>query len=102
MRCGLSADSSARSAERSQCRLWADRTWADELLNDRQFDSLLEAQVLIEDWRIDYNINRPHSALNQSTPDQYRKNWTSPTNAKSHNPWTASWGLLITAVAPYR
>lgn len=48
----------------------------DELLNLWQFDSLLEAQVLIEDWRIDYNINRPHSALNQSTPDQYRKNWT--------------------------
>lgn len=34
----------------------------DELLNLWQFDSLLEAQVLIEDWRLDYNINRPHSA----------------------------------------
>ena len=27
----------------------------DELLNGWQFDSLLEAQVIIEDWRIDYN-----------------------------------------------
>jgi putative transposase len=26
----------------------------DELLNGWQFDSLLEARVLIEDWRIDY------------------------------------------------
>ena len=29
----------------------------DELLNGRQWDSLLEARVIIEDWRIDYNIN---------------------------------------------
>jgi putative transposase len=43
----------------------------DELLNLWQFDSLLEAQVLIEDWCVDYNLNRPHSALNQSTSDQY-------------------------------
>jgi putative transposase len=31
----------------------------DELLNGWRFDSLLEARVLIEDWRIDYNLNRP-------------------------------------------
>jgi len=54
----------------------------DELLNGWQFDSLLEAQVLIEDWRIDYNHNRPHSALKQSTPDQYRKNWTQTNQRK--------------------
>ena len=40
----------------------------DELLNLWQFDSLLEAQVIIEDWRNDYNHNRPHSALGQQTP----------------------------------
>ena len=34
----------------------------DELLKDWHFDSLLEAQVLIEDWRVDDNINWPHSA----------------------------------------
>ena len=28
-----------------------------------QFDSLLEAQMLIEDWRIKYNTTRPHSSL---------------------------------------
>lgn len=48
----------------------------DELLNLWQFDSLLEAQVLIEDWRVDYNLNRPHSSLNQSTPAQFRTDWT--------------------------
>jgi len=38
----------------------------DEFLNGWQFDSLLEAQVLIEDWRIDYNEHRPHSAHGDS------------------------------------
>ena len=33
----------------------------DEYLNGQRFDSLLEAQVLLEDWRIDYNMNRRHS-----------------------------------------
>jgi putative transposase len=33
----------------------------DELLNSWQFHSLLEARVIIDDWRCDYNANRPHS-----------------------------------------
>ena len=48
----------------------------DELLNLWQFDSLLEAQVLIEDWRIDYNINRPHSAHGGLTPTEFAQAWT--------------------------
>ncbi len=47
----------------------------DELLNMWQFDSLLEAQVIIEDHRIDYNINRPHSALDQQTPAGFADHW---------------------------
>ena len=35
----------------------------DEFLAVEQFDTLLEAQVLIEDWRIEYNAKRPHSSL---------------------------------------
>lgn len=34
----------------------------DELLNTEEFGSLLEAQVLAEAWRIEYNTYRPHSA----------------------------------------
>jgi len=48
----------------------------DELLNLWHFDSLLEAQVLIEDWRIDYNINRPHSAHGDLTPSEFAQAWT--------------------------
>ena len=47
----------------------------DEFLNLWHFDSLLEAQVLTEDWRIDYNANRPHSAHGDLTPTQYALQW---------------------------
>ena len=48
----------------------------DELLNLWQFDSLLEAQVIIGDWRIDYNTNRPHSAHGDLTPTEFAQAWT--------------------------
>ncbi len=48
----------------------------DEFLNGRHFDSLLEARVLIEDWRIDYNINRPHSAHGELSPAEFAAKWT--------------------------
>ena len=47
----------------------------DELLNLWVFDSLLEAQVLVEQWRIDYNTNRPHSAHGDLTPSQFAEAW---------------------------
>ena len=40
----------------------------DELLNLELFSCLAEASVLIEDWRQDYNANRPHSALGRQAP----------------------------------
>ena len=52
----------------------------DELLVIEQFDTLLEAQVLIADWRIEYNTYRPHSALGMRTPAEYPDQWR-PTNA---------------------
>ena len=48
----------------------------DEHLNGQQFDSLPEAQVLTEDWRIDYNVNRPHSSLRGLTPIDFAEAWT--------------------------
>ena len=43
----------------------------DELLAVEQFDTLLQAQVIIEDWRIEYNTRRPHSSLGWLTPAAY-------------------------------
>ena len=40
----------------------------DELLNVEIFDTLLEAKVLIERWRREYNTIRPHSSLEYRPP----------------------------------
>ncbi len=48
----------------------------DELLNLWRFDSLLEACVIIEDWRIDYKTNRPHTARGDQTPAEFAAAWT--------------------------
>ena len=40
----------------------------DEHLNRERFDTLLEAQVLIEMWRHEYNQIRPHSSLGYRSP----------------------------------
>ena len=40
----------------------------DELLDREIFDTLLEAQVLIEGWRKEYNQVRPHSSLGYKAP----------------------------------
>ena len=40
----------------------------DELLNGEIFETLLEAKVLIEGWRQEYNQVRPHSALGYRPP----------------------------------
>ena len=40
----------------------------DELLNVEVFNTLLEAKVLIEQWRVHYNTVRPHSSLGYRPP----------------------------------
>jgi len=40
----------------------------DECLNGEIFYSLREAQIVIEQWRIEYNTRRPHSALGYRPP----------------------------------
>jgi len=47
----------------------------DELLAVEQFDTLLEAQVIVEDWRIEYNTKRPHSSLGWLAPATYAERW---------------------------
>jgi putative transposase len=40
----------------------------DELLNGEMFDTILEARVVTEQWRRQYNQRRPHSALGYRPP----------------------------------
>ena len=43
----------------------------DELLGREIFTSLGEAKVLIEEYRLEYNHQRPHSALDYRTPAEF-------------------------------
>lgn len=43
----------------------------DECLNRELFGSLREAQVILEQWRLEYNDERPHSSLGYQTPAEY-------------------------------
>jgi len=47
----------------------------DELLDTEIFESLLEAQVLAEDFRIDYNTCRPHSSIGYLAPSRFAEQW---------------------------
>jgi putative transposase len=43
-------------------------TMRDEVLNGEEFDSVLEARVVIGDWLVVYNTVRPHRGLGMLTP----------------------------------
>ena len=43
----------------------------DECLNEHLFASYRQAQNIIEEWRSDYNQNRPHTSLNGLTPNEF-------------------------------
>ena len=45
-------------------------------LSLEDFADLLEAQVVLEDYRIEYNTYRPHRALDGLTPAAYTARWT--------------------------
>ena len=44
-----------------------------ECLNRELFRSLLEAQIILEAWRTEYNDERPHSSLRYQTPTEYAR-----------------------------
>lgn len=47
----------------------------DELLNGEVFDTLWEAQVLLEQWKREYNAVRPHSRLGYRAPAPEAWTW---------------------------
>jgi len=67
----------------------------DECLNENWFLDLQDARRIIEAWRVDYNANRPHSALGYATPDEFALSFqqhaqsemtTSPQSAQNQQP----------------
>lgn len=47
----------------------------DECLNEHWFLSLAHARRIVEDWRLDYNRERPHSSLRNLTPEEFRQSY---------------------------
>ena len=62
----------------------------DELLSCEMFDTLTDAKVLLEDWRIDYNWNWAHSALGNQPPQQLYRPAPPQTANKNSKPKQAA------------
>ena len=48
----------------------------DECLNEHWFTSLYDAREKVETWRVEYNRERPHSSLQNRTPEEFRRSIT--------------------------
>jgi len=73
----------------------------DELLGVEQFSCLLEAQVLVADWREDYNERRPHSALAMQAPARFAWAWhQSREDGKAITPGGLPEGRRTAQIAP--
>lgn len=57
----------------------------DECLNEHLFTSLTHARHLIEEWRNDYNHNRPHTSLKGLTPIEFTNMHKNDQNRNSTN-----------------
>lgn len=55
----------------------------DELLAFDVFNTLLEAEVMAEEYRQQHNTYRPHSCLGYRTPNEFTLDW------KNNNPGLA-------------
>ncbi len=68
----------------------------NELLDREIFFTLKEAQVLIEDWRVHYNPQRPtaHSTTGRQRPKLYSSDHSQRWPQASLNEWYKSWGQV--------
>ena len=93
------------AALRDWCRIWGTHTahiepgspWEnpyiesfngrlrDERLNTEDFADLLEARVVLEDWRTEYNTYRPHQSLGGLTPPPTLTTGHTNTNQHTHS-----------------
>ena len=61
-----------RPSDNAFCESFNNRV-RHELLNPTWFTSLLDARVLAEEWRRDYNANHPHSSLEHLAPEEFAR-----------------------------
>lgn len=78
--------------ENGYCESFNSR-FRDELLDRELFGNLLEAQVLIERHRRFHNEERPHSALDYQTPDEFAAKLEEEESVQIRTPETKRLGL---------
>lgn len=65
----------------------------DECVNEHAFSSLAEARRIMEAWRIDDNIVRPHTSLAGLSPSMFASRSQEDQNPAGPNLWPAGkWG----------
>lgn len=57
----------------------------DECLNENWFSHLWDARDTVESWRIDYNVERPHSSLQNLTPSEFAEKSRAPLGGHQRN-----------------
>ena len=55
----------------------------DEFLNAEEFDTVVHARALAGTWQADYNDQRPHSALDYLTPNEFARTCAASARATS-------------------
>lgn len=60
-------------------------TFRKDCLNQNWFYTLEEAKEEIEKWRLDYNAYRPHSSLEDLTPNEFMKQFSTTQNTQGFN-----------------
>jgi len=65
-------------------------TLRDECLNENWFKDVAEAREITENWRIDYNNNRPHGSIGAIPPEQYASMSSSSQTALAATPPASS------------
>ena len=61
----------------------------DECLNVEVFFTIADVREKLERWRTDYNQVRPHSALNEQSPQTFATTWA-PSAASASTAWPAN------------
>ncbi|HPD18049.1 MAG TPA: integrase core domain-containing protein [Candidatus Goldiibacteriota bacterium] len=70
----------------------------DECLNENYFVTVEQAQAITDNWRREYNFERPHSSLNYMIPDDFLSKHLKLTEIKkplnSNYEWYRKWGMV--------
>lgn len=86
----------ARKANAERLRGKLQWPTASECLNEHIFGNLAEARKIIENWRIDYNTQRPHTSLGGLAAAVYA-NLNRTTRSASLKLWKGSAQQALTA-----